>query len=40
MITAFPAASGQVPPGCLARADSSANMLLASRKLPAAWPPT
>jgi hypothetical protein len=40
MITAFPAASAQVPPGGLARADRSANMLLAPRKLPAASPPT
>ncbi len=40
MITAFPAASAQVPPGGLARAGRSANMLHASRKLPAASPPT
>jgi hypothetical protein len=40
MITAFPAASAQVPPGGLARAGRSASMLRASRKLPAASPPT
>jgi hypothetical protein len=40
MIITFPAASAQVPPGGLARAARSANMPLASRKLPAASPPT
>ena len=40
MITTFPAASAQVAPGGLARADRSASMLLAPRKLPAASPLT
>jgi len=40
MIITFPAASAQVAPDGLALADRSANMLLASRKLPAASPPS
>jgi hypothetical protein len=40
MIFTFLAASALVAPGGLARADRSANMLLASCKLPAASPPT